>query len=371
METIDKYFNGLGNYFSKNSTDFLNLIPKCNQFSVEEIKVIYKALYKAMELHSGQVRKTGDPYINHPIGAASILASYGLDYEVVSAALLHDTIEDTSYTLDDCEKDFGKNIARLVDGATKIGRDVNHYTHKKILDNIKFDARFIAVKAGDRLHNLYTLEALSKNKQKEIALETKCFYVPIAKILGIYKLKDEFQDLSLYYLNKDEFLKYYELRNSLKEECSAILQELCDMTQSILSKSGIAMTYNYRVKNVGGIHDEMINYNDIDNICDLFAIKMVLKDELQCYSAYHAVKYICQNSSSIANYIKNPKSNGYRSLNFNTTYKDLDMQVRIRTEDMQKKNDLGVFSNWNENTQYKINTDMKKNLEGFAKKMNL
>ena len=191
METIDKYFNGLGNYFSKNSADFLNLIPECNQFNVEEIKVIYKALYKAMELHSGQVRKTGDPYINHPIGAASILASYGLDYEVVSAALLHDTIEDTSYTLDDCEKDFGKNIARLVDGATKIGRDVNHYTHKKILDNIKFDARFIAVKAGDRLHNLYTLEALSKNKQKEIALETKCFYVPIAKILGIYKLKDE------------------------------------------------------------------------------------------------------------------------------------------------------------------------------------
>lgn len=371
METIDKYFNGLGNYFSKSCSDFLDLIPKCTQFNVEEIKTIYKALYKAMELHNGQVRKTGEAYINHPIGAASILASYGLDYEVVSAALLHDTIEDTDYTLNDCEKDFGKNIARLVDGATKIGRDVNHYTHKKILDNIKFDARFIAVKAGDRLHNLYTLEALSKNKQKEIALETKCFYVPIAKILGIYKLKDEFQDLSLYYLNKEEFLKYYELRNFLKEKYSSILQELCKVAQSTLSKSGIAMTYNYRIKNVGGIHDEMINYDDIDKICDLFAIKMVLKDELQCYSAYHAVKYICQNSSSITNYIKNPKSNGYRSLNFNTTYKDLDMQVRIRTEDMQKKNDLGVFSNWNENTQDRINTDMKKNLEGFAKKMNL
>lgn len=371
MGTIEKYFNDLGNYFSKSCSDFLKLIPKCKQFSSNDIAIIYKALYKAMELHNGQIRKNGEPYINHPIAAASILARYGLDYEVVSSALLHDTIEDTSYTLSDCTNDFGINIARLVDGVTKIGKDVNNYTHKKILDNIKFDARFIAVKAGDRLHNLYTLEALRKDKQREIALETKYFYVPIAKILGIYKLKDEFQDLSLYYLNKEEFLKYYELRNLLKEKNYEKIDCIGSVTQNILSRNGIAMSYNYRVKNVGGIYEEISSDKKINEISDLFAIKMVLKNEIDCYKTYDIVKKICDNSSFPLNYIKKPKSNGYRSLNFNVIYKDLDVQVRIRTEDMQNKNDLGVFSNWNEYTQDKINKDMKKNLEVFTKKMKL
>ena len=371
MKCTENYFKGLGNFFSKDYGEFLKLIPNCKQFSPDEIAYIYKALYKAMELHDGQIRKSGEPYINHPIGAASILASYGLDFEVVAAALLHDTIEDTAYTLKECANDFGPNIARLVDGATKIGRDVNNFTHKKILDNIKLDARFIAVKAGDRLHNLYTLEALNNEKQREIALETKYFYVPIAKILGIYKLKDELQDLSLYYLDKEEFLKYYELRKKLKQSCSKKIEEMGDITQSSLSRNGIAMSYNYRVKNVGGICDEISCSKGTCNIEDLYAIKIILKNEKDCYLTYDIVKELCNNVTKYTDYIKAPKNNGYKSLNINVNYKDLNIQARIRTEEMQRKNDLGVFADWDYSTQDKINTDMNEGLEAFAKKIKL
>ena len=368
MHDVKDYFKGLGNHFSKDFNEFLNLIPLCEQFDSNEVSCIYKALYKAMELHKGQVRKSGEAYINHPIGAASILASYGLDFETVSAALLHDTIEDTSYSLSECAFDFGDTIASLVDGATKIGRDVNNFTHKKILDNIKLDARSLAVKAGDRLHNMYTLEALSQSKQKEIATETKNFYVPIAKILGIYKLKDEFQDLCLYYLDKEEFLNYYELRNNLKKIYNKDLVEIGNKTQEILSHNGLAMNYEYRVKNVGGIYEESKSGLEVR---DLLAIKMILKNKEDCYATLDAIRSFCLDSGPLVDYILKPKFNGYRSINTNVVYKDKDVQIRIRTKKMQEQNNLGVFSDWNDGMQDRLNSGMKYGLDALAKKIKL
>lgn len=367
MDNTKKYFKKLDTLFSKNEGEFLKLIPTCKQFDKEQIKIIYEAFYKASELHEGQKRKNGKPYITHPIGVASILANFGLDYETVTAGLLHDTIEDTSYTLADCEQDFGSAITKIVDGVTKIGNDVNVETHEKILEASKEEPRIIAVKAaGDRLHNMYTLDALNSSKQIEIATETKEFYVPIAKILGMYLLKDELQDLCLYYLDRNNFINLYELRKELKLKYNKTLDELGSKTQELLSKQGIPMSYNYRVKNVGGIYEEQKKPSDIS---DLLAIKMVLFDKYDCYSTLGQIHGISQPiKGSFQDFIATPKNNGYRSLNTNVMYKDANIQVRMRTNDMQKTNDLGIFSDLNQDAKDRLSDDMRKNLSNLSKK---
>ena len=368
MLETKKYFKKLDDLFSKNCHDFIKLIPNCKQFDANQIATIYKALYKAISLHDGQYRKTGEPYVNHPIAAASILAIYGLDYETVCAALLHDTLEDTSYTLEECETDFGSTIASLVDSVTKIGTDVNNPTHEKIITSAKQDVRSVAVKLGDRLHNMHTLSVLSEEKQKEIANETKEFYVPITKILGIYQLKDELQDQCLYYLSHDEFLSYYKLREKLKQKHGRTLEELADKVQEQLSILGIGMRYNYRVKNVGGIYDEVINGKKPYEIEDLLAIKMILNNVSMCYQTLGIVNHFCKPiPKSMQDFISMPKANGYKSLNTNGLYNGAGVQVRIRTDEMQKVNDLGVFSDLDADTEKNVTDQMKLELSNLSR----
>lgn len=368
MLETKKYFKKLDDLFSKNCHDFIKLIPNCKQFDANQIAMIYKALYKAISLHDGQYRKTGEPYVNHPIAAASILAIYGLDYETVCAALLHDTLEDTSYTLEECETDFGSCIASLVDSVTKIGTDVNNPTHEKIITSAKQDVRSVAVKLGDRLHNMHTLSVLSEEKQKEIANETKEFYVPITRILGIYQLKDELQDQCLYYLSHDEFLSYYKLREKLKQKHGRVLEELADKVQEQLSILGIGMRYNYRVKNVGGIYDEVINGKKPYEIEDLLAIKMILNNVSMCYQTLGIVNHFCKPiPKSMQDFISMPKANGYKSLNTNGLYNGAGVQVRIRTDEMQKVNDLGVFSDLDADTEKNVTDQMKLELSNLSR----
>ncbi len=368
MLETKKYFKKLDDLFSKNCHDFIKLIPNCKQFDANQIAMIYKALYKAISLHDGQYRKTGEPYVNHPIAAASILAIYGLDYETVCAALLHDTLEDTSYTLEECEVDFGSCIASLVDSVTKIGTDVNNPTHEKIITSAKQDVRSVAVKLGDRLHNMHTLSVLSEEKQKEIANETKEFYVPITRILGIYQLKDELQDQCLYYLSHDEFLSYYKLREKLKQKHGRVLEELADKVQEQLSILGIGMRYNYRVKNVGGIYDEVINGKKPYEIEDLLAIKMILNNVSMCYQTLGIVNHFCKPiPKSMQDFISMPKANGYKSLNTNGLYNGAGVQVRIRTDEMQKVNDLGVFSDLDADTEKNVTDQMKLELSNLSR----
>ena len=284
MREIETHFKKLNGMFAKNQEEFLKLIPKCEQFDSNQIKVIYKALYKATKLHEGQKRKSGEDYIVHPIGAASILANFGLDFESVTAALLHDTIEDTSYNLRDCEKDFGTTITKIVDGVTKINDAKEEETQRKIILSSQEEPRIIAVKmGGDKMHNMYTLDALSPEKQKRFANDTLNFDVPITKILGIYQLKDELQNLCLYYLDKDEFIKLEKKRDKLKKLHNKRLENMGTKTQSILSREGVGMDFNYRIKNAGAIYEDIKRGLNINEIDDLLAIKMVLEDYLMCY----------------------------------------------------------------------------------------
>ncbi|MGN1268797.1 MAG: HD domain-containing protein [Candidatus Aphodocola sp.] len=369
MSDVKNHFEKLGNQFITNKNDYLKLIPSCKQFNEDDVRIIYKALYKAIELHKdSKPRKSGEAYITHPIAVSSVLAGYGLDGMTVASALLHDTIEDTSYTLKDCENDFGTTITTLVDGVTKIGKDVNAATHEKIIKSVDKDVRSIAIKVADRLHNMYTLEFLKPSKQIEISTETKDFYVPITKILGIYQLKDELQDLSLYYLNNDLFLKYEKKRNRLKNKYLSICDELGDEVQDVLSKSGIAMNYSTRVKNIGAIYEELENGKNINEIDDLLAIKMVLTNPIMCYQALGVVHELGRPVvGKLEDFIALPKENGYRSLNTNIKYKDADIQVRIRTDKMQGTNNLGVFSDLNDDIQKKVNSSMRKSLRKLQK----
>lgn len=369
MSDVKNHFEKLGNQFITNKNDYLKLIPSCKQFNEDDVRIIYKALYKAIELHKdSKPRKSGEAYITHPIAVSSVLAGYGLDGMTVASALLHDTIEDTSYTLKECENDFGTTITTLVDGVTKIGKDVNAATHEKIIKSVDKDVRSIAIKVADRLHNMYTLEFLKPSKQIEISTETKEFYVPITKILGIYQLKDELQDLCLYYLNNDLFLKYEKKRNRLKNKYLSICDELGDEVQDVLSKSGIAMNYSTRVKNIGAIYEELENGKNINEIDDLLAIKMVLTNSIMCYQALGVVHELGRPVvGKLEDFIALPKENGYRSLNTNIKYKDADIQVRIRTDKMQGTNNLGVFSDLNDDIQKKVNSSMRKSLRKLQK----
>lgn len=363
------YFKKLDKQFSKDLHEFIDLIPRCKQFTADQIKVIYKALYKAIYLHQGQVRKNGEPYVNHPIAAASILAIYGLDYETVCATLLHDTYEDTCYTFDECVHEFGSTIASLVDWVTKIRTGVNWPTHEKILRGAENDVRVIAVKLGDRLHNMHTLSALNPEKRFKIATETNDFYVPITKILGIYSLKDELQDLCLFYLNNDEFLRYYELRCDLKKKHNEYLDEFGSKVQEELSKKGIGMRFNHRVKNVGGIYSEVKDGKKADEVDDLLAIKMIVKEPSTCYETLDVINDLASPLlKEPDDFIANPKSNGYKSLNTNVRYNDRLIQARIRTESMQKTNDLGVFTDLNDTMQKNVTEQMKKELGKLVKK---
>lgn len=378
MVHTSDYFKKLGEKFTGNYGNFLKLIPTCYQFSIEDKKVIYKALHEAKRLHQNQYRKSGEPYINHPISVAGLLANFGMDATTISAALLHDTIEDTDYTLEECYQTFGSEITNLVDSVTKIGTDTNIPTRNKILDGIERDMRTIAVKAADRLHNMYTLDALKKEKQIEIATETKNFYVPIAIILGISALKDEFQDLCAFYLNNDEFMKIYRTRCNLKEEYNGTLEELSDNIQGLLSENGLAMEYYYRVKNVGSILENLeymnlpINVDNMKKIDNLLAIKMVLDEEKGCYQAFNLIQNRYKLPiTSFNDYIKNPRENGYKSINYNTEYKNADIQLRIRSRNMQRGNDIGLFSITNDNEKKKVKKYLREHLENLKEKETL
>ena len=195
-----------------------DLIDKLNEYNREEVEVIKKAYEYAKKLHEGQYRQSGEPYINHPLNVAYILADMHADRDTICAGLLHDVLEDTEITKEDIAHDFNQNVANLVDGVTKLSKmnfsskqDQNLANTRKIITGITEDVRIIIIKLADRLHNMRTLQFKSEFKQKENALETMEIFVPLAYYIGAYRIKSELEDLSLRYLRPDMYKKIEEL----------------------------------------------------------------------------------------------------------------------------------------------------------------
>ncbi len=331
------------------------LIGKLKDYNPEEIEIIKKAYEYASNLHSGQFRQSGEPYIIHPLNVACILADMHADSDTICAGLLHDTIEDTNITKEEIAHDFNQSIANLVDGVTKLAKmnfsskqDQNYANTRKIITSITDDVRIIIIKLADRLHNMQTLQFKSEFKQKENSLETMDIFVPLAYYIGAYRIKSQLEDLSLQYLYPDRYKRIEEIKSRIEKESQNCLNEMLQTINLILNDKNIPHEIKVRTKNIYGIYKRMEQGHKLSDIHDLLSLKIMVDDIANCYQAlglihskYHPI------NNKFKDYIYNPKTNMYRSLH--TTVFGADerlVQTQIRTFDMDKIASFGLTAYW-------------------------
>ena len=328
--------------------------------------MIEKAYRVASEAHEGQKRKSGEPYIIHPLCVAIILADLELDKETIVAGLLHDAVEDTWMTYEEVEKEFGSEVALLVDGVTKLGQlsysadkvEVQAENLRKMFLAMAKDIRVILIKLADRLHNMRTLQYMRPEKQQEKARETMDIYAPIAMRLGISKIKVELDDLSLKYLKPDVYYDLVEkiaLRKSEREQfVGAIVKEV----KKHMDDANIKAQVDGRVKHFFSIYKKMVNQDKtIDQIYDLFAVRILVDTVKDCYAALGVIHEMYKPiPGRFKDYIAMPKPNMYQSLH--TTLigpNGQPFEIQIRTFEMHKTAEYGIAAHW----KYKESSDGK------------
>lgn len=322
-----------------------------------DISLIERAFQVAMKAHEGQVRKSGEPYIIHPICVAIILAELELDKESIVAGLLHDVIEDTSMTYEELSKLFGEEVALLVDGVTKLGQlnysadkvDEQAENLRKMFLAMAKDIRVILIKLADRLHNMRTLKYMKPEKQREKARETMDIYAPIAQRLGISKVKVELDDLALKYLEPEV---YYDLVAQIAEKKSSREQYLESVVAEVkqhMANANIEADVKGRVKHFFSIYKKMVNQDKtLDQIYDLFAVRILVKSIKDCYAALGVIhEMYTPIPGRFKDYIAMPKPNMYQSLH--TTLigpKGIPFEIQIRTYEMHRTAEYGIAAHW-------------------------
>ncbi|MCI8529551.1 MAG: bifunctional (p)ppGpp synthetase/guanosine-3',5'-bis(diphosphate) 3'-pyrophosphohydrolase [Lachnospiraceae bacterium] len=339
----------------------------------DDISMIEKAYKTAAEAHKNQFRKSGEPYIIHPLDVGIILADLELDKETIVAGLLHDVVEDTFMTEEDLQREFGKDVALLVDGVTKLehlplttGTDQVDEKLEMQAENLRKmflamakDIRVILIKLADRLHNMRTLKYKSPESRQRIAKETLEIYCPIAQRLGISKIKTELDDLSLKYLEPDVYYDLVEkiaLRKSVREK---YIQSIVDEVSEHIQKAGIKAKIDGRVKHFFSIYKKMKNQDKtLDQIYDLFAVRIIVDSIKDCYAALGVIHEMYKPiPGRFKDYIAMPKANMYQSLH--TTLigsSGQPFEIQIRTFEMHKAAEYGIAAHW----KYKEASDGKK-----------
>lgn len=320
-----------------------------------ELKVIEEAYEFAALKHKGQKRLNKTDYIKHPLNVAYILASINADYQTISAALLHDTIEQSGVTKEELTDKFGSEIASLVDGVTRINRlNYNGDTesqvanHRKILVGLTEDVRVIIIKMADRLHNMRTMYILNEEKQKENANETLEILVPIAHRLGMNKIKTELEELSLRYLKPDVYFDIVERLNKSKNERIKYVEDMMDEVSKILNEHGIKHEIKGRAKSIYSIYKKLDTGRRFNDIYDLLALRVFVDTEADCYQAMGLIhsKYRPV-PKRLKDYIAMPKSNMYQSLHTTVFGKDGNFfEIQIRTYEMDRIAEHGIASHW-------------------------
>lgn len=321
----------------------------------ENLEKIKKAFYYAKEKHQGQFRKSGEEYIYHPLCTALILTTVYADTDTICAGLLHDVIEDCDVSKQEIEEEFNKDIARLVDGVSKISK--MHFStenealveyYKKIIVGMSEDVRVIIIKLADRLHNMRTLWALPKDKQKEKAKEVLEILAPIAHHLGIHKIKSELEDLSLRYLKPDVFYDIAEKLNTTKLERDNAVSEMITEVSEILKEHNIKFDIKGRSKSIYSIYKKMEKGKKFSELYDLLALRILVDTEQECYTSLGLIhSKFKPMPKRFKDYIAMPKVNGYQSLH--TTIFGVDGQifeVQIRTHAMDEIAENGVAAHW-------------------------
>ncbi len=330
----------------------------------EDVEMIRKAYFWAEKYHEGQLRKGGDPYITHPVAVATILAELHAGPVTLSAALLHDTVEDTELTFDDITKEFSKEVSTLVDGVTKLSKlqfktNVSQAENQqKMLLAMANDIRVVLIKIADRLHNLRTFEYLRPDRRQAMAEETLEIYAPLAHRLGMFRIKAELEDTSLKQINPEMYYYVSGLVQEKKSEREEAINEIIEEISRLLAESGMTnFDIKGRIKNIHSIYKKMVfQRRDFEDIYDLLAIRIIVDRVEQCY---HALGLIHASFTPIPkrfkDYIAMPKPNMYQSLH--TTVLGTDgalFEVQIRTHEVDETAELGIAAPWayKESKQY-------------------
>ena len=322
-----------------------------------DLTMIEKAYRLADEAHKGQLRKSGEPYIIHPICVAIILAELELDKETIIAGILHDVVEDTAYTLEEITELFGSEVALLVDGVTKLTQlnyskdkvELQAENLRKMFLAMAKDIRVILIKLADRLHNLRTLQYQKPEKQIEKARETMDIYAPLASRLGISKIKVELDDLSLRYLEPEVCEELEEKIELRKEERTQFINGIIEEVGEQIRKAGIEAEITGRVKHFFSIYKKMVNQNKtLDQIYDLFAVRIIVNSVQDCYAALGVIHEMYKPiPGRFKDYIAMPKANMYQSLH--TTLigpNGTPFEIQIRTFDMHRTAEYGIAAHW-------------------------
>ena len=342
-----------------------------------DISMIEKAYRIGREAHKDQVRKSGEPYIIHPLWVGIILADLEMDKETIVAGMLHDAVEDTEMTLEDITREFGEEVALLVDGVTKLGQlsyaqdklEVQAENLRKMFLAMAKDIRVIIIKLADRLHNMRTLEFMTPAKQQEKARETMDIYAPIAQRLGISKIKTELDDLSLKYWKPDVYYNLVKELNERKTEREEFVQQIVAEVSTHMKNAHIKAKVYGRVKHFFSIYKKMVNQNKtLDQVYDLFAVRIIVDSIKDCYAALGVIhEMYTPIPGRFKDYIAMPKANMYQSLH--TTLigpSGQPFEIQIRTEEMHKTAEYGIAAHW----KYKEGADAAKSMEAQEAKLN-
>ena len=364
---------------------YLDLIDRVRKYHPSgDISLIEKAYEVAGSAHAGQVRKSGEPYIIHPLYVAIILADLEMDKETVAAGLLHDVVEDTEWTTEDVAEEFGEDVAHLVDGVTKLDKlqltahvgadkaadraEMQAENLRKMFLAMAKDIRVIIIKLADRLHNMRTLKHMAPEKQQRIARETLDIYSPIAQRLGISKIKVELDDLSLKYLEPEV---YYDLVDKIairKTEREQYIQKIVLEVKDHIDNAGIKAEIDGRIKHFFSIYKKMKNQGKtIEEIYDLFAVRIIVDNVKDCYAALGVIHELYKPiPGRFKDYIAMPKANMYQSIHTTLIGESgQPFEIQIRTWEMHKAAEQGIAAHW----KYKEASDGKQGQFGEEEKL--
>jgi len=340
--------------------EFMRLKEMISKYRPEaNFELIEKAYVFSKQAHDGQERVSGDPYIVHPLAVATILAELEMDESSIAAGILHDTIEDTEYTFDKIQKEFGTEIAELVDGVTKLTKipyttkqEIQAENFRKMFLAMAKDIRVIIIKLCDRLHNMRTLKFMNKDKQIKIARETLEIYAPLAHRLGINRIKWELEDLSFRYLDDKNYYDLVEKIAKKRREREEYIQNIIKEVKKKTEEVGINADIQGRAKHLYSIYKKMTSQNKtIDQIYDLFAIRLIVDSVKDCYAALGLMHEMFKPMPGrFKDYISLPKPNMYQSLHSTVIGPEgIPFEIQIRTWEMHRVAEVGIAAHW----QYK------------------
>ena len=330
----------------------------------EKLALLESAYNFAEKAHEGQLRISGEPYLEHPIQTALILAELQLDVNSLAAALLHDVPEDCEIPLSDIEVTFGAEIAKLVDGVTKLsklslsGDDAFTSTSGQQTENLRKmlvamaeDIRVVFIKLADRLHNMRTLDVLPPEKQHRIARETLEIYAPLSHRLGIWELKWQMEDLSFRYLEPEKYRKVARLITARRTQRESVIAQVIQILGTEFDRIGLKAEISGRPKHIYSIHQKIERYaalgKNFDNIHDLLALRVLVEAIPDCYSAVGFIHNLWRPlPGDFDDYIANPKPNGYQSLHTVVMYGVTPLEIQIRTYEMHHIAGFGVAAHW-------------------------